>query len=437
MKNTIKWLVNLLFLLLITIAILFSIKHNVLKTSSDEEVLADLQLEKEMVAPNHEVDLIVPKETKHAHVYIEEIIEPTCTTDGYTNYICECGDSYVGVNTAKLGHDYDATIVEPTCTSEGYTTYLCECGDTYIDNKTPIIEHQYEVTNSVVATCTNEGYTKYQCAVCGDSYNDDFTAILSHDYDAKVVAPTTESQGYTKHTCSVCGDSYKDSYVDKLPIVIYTEVDEYLYVTAETLNVRTGPGTSYEKVKSLPQNTKVHRVAKGDNNWSKIEIDGKIFYVSSNYLSKNKVEQPKQETVAEEMARRGNIGRLRIPSVGVDVALFKSSVYGGSQPVVDANDSAAYMADAVDCYGQILIGDHRHQGFDKIKKSSPGSTKAYFDFGTYTKTYVCTDKFVGKNIGYDLVDLNGTSITGRNDGGVCMYTCNTDGTVTITFWQPT
>ena len=47
------------------------------------------------------------------------------------------------------------------------------------------------------------------------------------------------------------------------------------------------------------------------------------------------------ETVLEEMANRpGMVGRLVIPSVGVNVALFS----GSDQAIVDAQDSAAYLS---------------------------------------------------------------------------------------------
>ena len=153
------------------------------------------------------------------------------------------------------------------------------------------------------------------------------------------------------------------------------------------------------------------------------------------------VQQEPVETVAEEMARRGSVGRLTIPSIGVNVALFDTSVYNvnHSQPIVDASDSAAYLSDSVGHYGFVMIGDHVHQGFSAIKQALAGSTLAYIDRGTYTETYVCTEVFVGYN-GYGdrtgMFDANGNDVAGRNPGGLCMYTCNSDGTITITFWQP-
>ena len=221
------------------------------------------------------------------------------------------------------------------------------------------------------------------------------------------------------------------------PVINCVDTDEYLYVSSSKLNIRTGPSTDYEIITSVYLNTLLHRTGKCDNGWSRIDYDGQTAYVYSNYLS---YEETHIETVLEEMARRGNIGRLTIPSVGVNVALFETSVYNinHSQVIVDAADSAAYLSDTMTHYGFVMIGDHVHQGFSAIKNTSIG-TVAYIDRGEYRESYVCTEKFIGYN-GYGgrtgMFDTNGNDVAGRNPGGLCMYTCNSDGTITITFWQP-
>ena len=53
-----------------------------------------------------------------------------------------------------------------------------------------------------------------------------------------------------------------------------------------TLNFRSGPSTSYSIISTLSKGTKVE-VISTTNNWSKIIYDGKIGYVSSEYLSKS------------------------------------------------------------------------------------------------------------------------------------------------------
>ena len=139
--------------------------------------------------------------------------------------------------------------------------------------------------------------------------------------------------------------------------------------------------------------------------------------------------------IREEMNQRGNIGRLYIPDVGVNVALFRASVFGDAQKVVDAKDSAAYMDDGIESYNQILIGDHMQQGFYAIKNAIPDLTYAFINYGTHSTQYICRANFKGYNIVDDLVDMNGVSISRMNNNGICMYTCNVDDTITITLWE--
>ncbi len=56
-------------------------------------------------------------------------------------------------------------------------------------------------------------------------------------------------------------------------------------VNTSVLNVRSGAGTNYSKIGSLTQGTKVNVISES-NGWSKINYNGKVGYVSSQYLSK-------------------------------------------------------------------------------------------------------------------------------------------------------
>ena len=133
-------------------------------------------------------------ENNHSHNYAEIETVPTCTSEGYTTYICSCGDSYVADKVPSTAHNYKAVVTAPTCTTEGYTTYTCACGDSYVADKTPTIAHKY---NTVVTapTCTTEGYTTYTCS-CGDNYVADKTAAIAHNYQ--------------NGSCSVCGSDDPD-----------------------------------------------------------------------------------------------------------------------------------------------------------------------------------------------------------------------------------
>ena len=67
--------------------------------------------------------------------------------------------------------------------------------------------------------------------------------------------------------------------------------DDYVYyaVTVSTaLNMRSGPGTSYNLIGSIPDATKVGAVAKSEGGkWYLVYYDGKFGWVSSGYLTTN------------------------------------------------------------------------------------------------------------------------------------------------------
>ena len=122
---------------------------------------------------------------------------------------------------------------------------------------------------------------------------------------------------------------------------------------------------------------------------------------------------PVSVDVAAQMASRpGMMGRLSIPDVGIDVAVFNSD----SQATADAVDSACCF----DWLGYLVMGDHQNQGWSALQYCVPGSTLAYFDNGSSVTTYICTDNFTGINTGYGFTYDDGTPISGSS---LVLYTC--------------
>ena len=75
----------------------------------------------------------------HASLVVSKTVEPTCTKEGYVDYVCEeCGCIIkTGEKTPALGHDFSivAEVVEPTETEYGYTNYKCSrCGEIHADD---------------------------------------------------------------------------------------------------------------------------------------------------------------------------------------------------------------------------------------------------------------------------------------------------------------
>ncbi len=235
----------------------------------------------------------------HIHKYEEEIVSPTCTTDGYTKFTCTCGDTKIEFGEGKVGHKYsgwhvikEATeknsglksryctvceyeetevietvehqhnykenVINPTCTEDGYTEYTCECGKFYRDNVTPASHQEYALPGKK-ATCSEVGYSdaiiclvcneilveqevieatgnhsysewiiliqvtdtkdglqKKTCLDCGYEVLEKIIAPLhEHKYTSSVVEPTCTENGYTKFECE-CGKQYFEDYTDAL-----------------------------------------------------------------------------------------------------------------------------------------------------------------------------------------------------------------------------
>ena len=166
---------------------------------------------------------------KTGHSYTEEVVEPTCTTQGYTLHRCEvCGDTYRDsftdakghtegpaatctedqlctvcgtVLTPALGHENTDTVVDPTCNLPGYTQHTCaRCQTTYRDTVTPATGH----TPGPAPTCTDA----QTCTSCGEI----LAQKLGHDYRSTIVAGSCTTPGYTSHECALCHATYRDSY---------------------------------------------------------------------------------------------------------------------------------------------------------------------------------------------------------------------------------
>jgi len=170
------------------------------------------------------------------HRYTPSITAPTCTKNGYTTYICSCGDEYIDNETAAIGHNWGEWIItkESTVNDEGIAERICFiCKEKEFKNLARHI-HSYMSNEKVIApTCTEKGYTSYSCA-CGDSYLGKETAALGHSWGEWVTtnAPTEESDGAAERLCSVCKTkeskvlamlSHTHKYADTITVPTCTE----------------------------------------------------------------------------------------------------------------------------------------------------------------------------------------------------------------------
>lgn len=121
----------------------------------------------------------------------EILLQPTCTTTGKKQVVCEICGKLLEVEIPALGHNYENRVctrcgkAEPGCTTHTY-------GD-WVITKSP--------------TCIAEGSKKRTCTVCGVEKVETIPATGEHTYGDWVVTKqaTCTAGGTVTRTCTVCG----------------------------------------------------------------------------------------------------------------------------------------------------------------------------------------------------------------------------------------
>ena len=128
--------------------------------------------------------------------------------------------TYKSDYTAITAHTPRKTsTTDPTCTAEGYSIYLCECGYTYKSDYTAPSGHTLKKESVVARTCTEVGYTHYKCEKCDYSFDTDYV-LQSHEFEKSLTLPTATKSGFTTYTCKNCSYHYDNDivkYTDILP----------------------------------------------------------------------------------------------------------------------------------------------------------------------------------------------------------------------------
>jgi len=152
-----------------------------------------------------------PNYQPHTHSYAEYVTAPTCTRGGYTEFICDCGSSYVDRFTDSLGHDFGKWTVtkEATESDTGIETRCCSRCTVSETRIIPVLYHTHIYTVDIIyPSCTGQGYTTHTCD-CGDTYTDSFIAALGHCFVNGVCARCGElEQDYVNPFLDVPENSY-------------------------------------------------------------------------------------------------------------------------------------------------------------------------------------------------------------------------------------
>jgi hypothetical protein len=239
--------------------------------------------------------VLVSCSQEHVHDFTKTVVKPTCSLEGYTEYVCNsCDYSYRDSIVAADGqtHTYGSayTYKEATCTATGVSRRECqECG--YVkDTSIKKTNHTYLAETEeilVEATCTEKGKKQNACSVCGNVKTEDIKA-LGHDWTdwvtdkaascateehgheyrdclrcelheerevlphtatdkGQVTKPTCVTVGYTTYTCADCGVEYVRDY--KKPTGKHNFTSWEPVEGSENLNKRVCKDCGYFEVK--------------------------------------------------------------------------------------------------------------------------------------------------------------------------------------------
>lgn len=213
-----------------------------------------------------------------------------------------------------------------------------------------------------------------------DKSQETSTPEVSQSMESSTPTPEQTTQTAPETTSvpeSVSTSDQADTSEPKEAKSLFTETDETLYATT-TVNVRSSYSTDSDKLGSLTKAQSVTRTGIGTGaaaGWSRIEFNGKVAYVSSDYLSATK---PQVSTGSNSGSSSGQTSKPSSkPSTGGN-----SGSSGGqtSKPSTGGNTSSGGSSSGGSSSGGLGdLANQIQQGRDDMGYSGGGNGGALSD----------------------------------------------------------
>lgn len=193
--------------------------------------------------------------------------------------------------------------------------------------------------------------------------NDDRNGnLFTHQYMTNVLAPYSESKsiysGYQKSGILDSSISFIIPVYNNMPELAkdnpninqgnFTSDDAKLYCNGSNVNIRTGPGTSYEILTTINKDDKMTRILKGINSgerWDKVRLEnGMIGYIFSTYVTEiPKAQIERIEVNLEDTTlQKGERKKLNV-TIYPEEAKSNKVIYTSSNPNVLTVDDKGYV----------------------------------------------------------------------------------------------
>ncbi len=240
-------------------------------------------------------------------------------------------DVYKGMTITQA--QADAYLVQDVASSQtAVNTFLNKNGISIGQNQyDALVSFTYNLGNVWVSTSTfqlktilkngYQNYTDSQIRTAFTNWNKsggNVLAGLTRRRNAEADLFLT-GKGETTDACS-CSDSYAGNYTvttSQLP-----------------LTIRSGHGSSYGKVGSIPKGTTVY-VSKANGSWAHVTYNGISGYCSMEYLSKQEIPKPSNPTISKNQDWYDLNDTIEITAYADNATKYYMSMYKDDQKIVE------------------------------------------------------------------------------------------------------
>lgn len=194
--------------------------------------------------------------------------------------------------------------------------------------------------------------------------NQNGEGLFWHQYMTNVLAPYSESKsiysGYEKSGMLNLAMSFIIPVYNNMPTIPaqspginendFVQDNTEVYCNASSVNIRTGPGTSYEVITTVSKQTKMQRIAKGVQNgerWDKVILEnGIVGYIYQSYVTEIPAVSIEKIDIAidNQTLQKGETKQLQVKISPQEASDHKVLYYSSNPEVAIVDDKGNIQA---------------------------------------------------------------------------------------------